>query len=170
MGSPPPCLQTARLYSKNTITETIRSIWFAKPQETERDSPGSPAPRVPPIRILGAGDQDPFPLTTQWKLTSTQPNSPLSLYKFWQCSILTQAESNPENKGNKPSPASMLPHPRVNQQLISKCPSHPLRNQSIRQKLSWISSLEYCRGRQKHRLSQSQSFHNPVARRWLARS
>ena len=90
VGSPPTCLQTARLFSKNTITETIRSIWFAKPQETERDSPGSPAPLVPPIRILGAGDQDPFPLTTQWKLTSTQPNSPLSLYKkFWQCGILT---------------------------------------------------------------------------------
>jgi len=45
---------------------------------------------VPPIRVLGAGDQNPFPLTTQWKLTSTWPNSPLSLYKkFWQCGILT---------------------------------------------------------------------------------
>ena len=89
-GSSPPCLQTTRLYSKNTFTEAFRSIWIAKPQETERDSPGSPAPCVPPIRVLGAGDQDPFPLTTQWKLTSTQSKSPLSPYKkFWQCGILT---------------------------------------------------------------------------------
>jgi len=66
-GSSPPCLQMTRLYSKNTVTEAFRSIWIAKPRETERDSPGSPAPRVPPIRVLGAGDRDPFPLTTQWK-------------------------------------------------------------------------------------------------------
>jgi len=79
VGSSPPCLQATRLYSNNTITEAFRSIWIAKPQETERDSPGSQAPRVPPIRILGAGDQDPFPLTTQRKLTSTQPNGPLFL-------------------------------------------------------------------------------------------
>ena len=45
------------------MTKAFRSIRVAKPQETERDSPGSPAPCVPPIRILGAGDQNPFPLT-----------------------------------------------------------------------------------------------------------
>ena len=108
------------------MTKAFRSIRVAKPQETERDSPGSPAPCVPPIRVLGAGDQNPFPLTLTvevYKHSAKQRPFPLKeIFAMWHPGI-SWIESREQR--NKPSPASMLLCPLVNQQGIPQCPHHP---------------------------------------------
>ena len=145
-GVPHPALRSQGFTAKNTKTEAFRSIWVAKPQETERDSPGSPAPRVPPIRVLGAGDQNPFPLTLTvevYKHSAKQPPFPLKeILVMWYPDI---SWTEPREQRKQTLTCLHVAMSTCESTGNPSVPTSPLRNQSIRQKLSRISSSEYSR-------------------------
>ena len=130
---------------------------------------GFPASCVLPITIHQSSLDVTLSLTPTFPSITVEVKQASKAEKFsLLCNLVLwysdKVELNPEDKRNKPSPPSMWPCRLVNQQGISQCPHHPLRNRLIRVELFRISPLEYCRGCQKHRPSQSQSFRNSAGR------
>ena len=124
--------------AKNPLNMNLSSIWFAiRFETTERADRVAQCHCVPPYTVLwGAAAWHPLTSTPTF-LPMTMEVKQASRIKMFLCYNLAlwysvKVELNPEDKRNKPSPPSMQPHPLVNQQRISQCPHHSLRNWLIR--------------------------------------